>query len=308
MFTEQDQLLIWAKRGSSNKRKIFKFKTNKEVKQDFIEIFNNGVNNLMCDESGEEREHVSFESNYKITDQDEKFVIKNFNIDKSIIDAIDNPDVLENFCPKDDTDKTEDNYEIKAILFCGKNNDGYYIAGQKFSPSQVLLKRRRNLLLEKDTFVKEPKKFMIAISDNIDCYYTSKGLFFENYRNANGVFDLSEYYRQASQEEVDNFVNNKFFEVGDSEQIGKMVKGIAMRRKIAKIFDIGSLDDIDKIKENAKKVDVNIKFSQDGTKIELPNDKKELKEVMAFLAEELYPGLFTNSTYLANSNRKIEKS
>ena len=74
----------------------------------------------------------------------------------------------------------------------------------------------------------------------------------------------------------------------------------------AKIIDLGTLNDVGKIRTNATKVNVDIAFTDDGSKVKIPEDKKELKKVMAFLAEELYPGLFTNNTYLSNSTRKVD--
>lgn len=49
MFTETDEIFVWAKKGRKNK--VYKLKTSASVKQLFIELFNNGINSLMQDET-----------------------------------------------------------------------------------------------------------------------------------------------------------------------------------------------------------------------------------------------------------------
>lgn len=305
MFTETDEIFVWAKKGRKNK--VYKLKTSASVKQLFIELFNNGINSLMQDDNGDEREPIPFENNYSVTAREENFIIRTFVIPKELQDAIDAPDVVENYTPIDEKGKTEEGYEIRAIVIGAKDEQGYYLAGQRFTQRQVMVKPKGfNLFFQHDMFVEERRGFSINIGETVDCVFIGGGLIFEKYNDANGVFDLSEYYRTASQSEVDQFSNNPAFEIDDSDTFARSVAGISMRKKIAKIIDLGTLNDVGKIRTNATKVNVDIAFTEDGSKVKIPEDKKELKKVMAFLAEELYPGLFTNNTYLSNSTRKVD--
>lgn len=305
MFTETDEIFVWAKKGRKNK--VYKLKTDASVKQLFVELFNDGVNALMLDENGDEREPIPFEINYTVTAFEENFIIGSFVIPQELQDAIDAPDVVENYRPIDDKGKTEDGFEIRAIVIGAKDEKGYYLAGQRFTQRQVMVKPKGfNLLFDRDMFVQDRRGFSINIGETVDCVFIGGGLIFEKYNDANGVFDLSEYYRTASQSEVDQFSNNPAFEINDTSAFSRSVAGISMRKKIAKIIDLGTLNDVNKIRINATKVNVDIEFTEDGSKVKIPEDKKELKTVMAFLAEELYPGLFTNNTYLSNSTRKVD--
>lgn len=305
MFTITDEIFVWAKKGRRNK--VYKLNTSASVKQLFIELFNNGVSSLMQDENGEEREHIYFENNYSVTAREENFIIRTFVIPQELINAIDAPDAVENYMPIDEKGKTEDGYEIRAIVIGKKNDQGYYLAGQRFTQRQVMVKPKGfNLLFQHDMFVEERRGFSINIGETVDCVFIGDGLIFEKYNDANGVFDLSEYYRTASQSEVDQFSNSPAFEIDNSDLFARSVAGISMRKKIAKIIDLGTLNDVEMIRTNAAKVNVDIAFAEDGSKVKIPEDKKELKNVMAFLAEELYPGLFTNNTYLSNSTRKVD--
>lgn len=303
MFTTSDEIFVWTKKRNNNR--VYKLKTSASVKQRFVEVFNNGISALMASD-GEKRECISYESNYNVSKEEENFIIASFVVPQELKDAIDYPDVVENYIPKDKTGKTEDGYGIRAIIMGSKNNAVYCFAGQKFSQRQIVIKPRGfNLFFQQDMFVADEREFSISIRDDIDCFYEGEGLIFEKYIDANGVFDLSEYYRTASQKEVDEFSSNSVFAIEDANKFANSVAGISMRKKIAKIIDLGTLNDVAKIKTNAQRVNIDIEFT-DNDRLRIPNDKKKLKKVLAFLAEELYPGLFTNNTYLTNSTRKVD--
>ncbi len=65
-------------------------------------------------------------------------------------------------------------------------------------------------------------------------------MLFNNYAAANKVFDLSEYYREATEEEIQAFKSNEMFSVSNEEVFTKNVRGITVRKKIARILDMGT--------------------------------------------------------------------
>ena len=306
MFTITDEILIWAKKG--NKRKVYRLKTDANVKKKFIELFNRGVAQLLYDEDGENRTHVQFVSHYAIINNDENFIINEFVLPEEIATAGDNIDTVENYKPIDSNGKTKCGFEIKAILMVRKTDDGDYIAGQKFTQRQIVVKQGRfNVILSGDTFKEDNNRFSISMNEGIDCLFTPEGLIFSKYNDANSIFDISDFYRSATQDEVNKFANSAAFEIQDFNDFNISVKSVPMRKKIAKILDLGTLQNVDLIRENAEKVDIAIPFNAAGDRIVLPTNKKELKEILAFLSEELYPGMFTNKTYLSNSTRELRQ-
>lgn len=78
-----------------------------------------------------------------------------------------------------------------------------------------------------------------------------------------------------------------------------------IRRKIAQIQDFNILEKYtaDQIKRLAESMRLQIEI-QDG-KIVIPNDKEQVIRILGFLGEEVYVGIFSQSTYLANSKRQI---
>ena len=304
MFSTSDEILVLARRNK--KKKVYKLKLEATAKEKFVNLINGSVLKLMYDENGEKLTPIPFETNYGVSTGEEHFVITNFNLPQEIKDAVDMPDILTNYLPKDKEGKTADGFDIRAILIARKDGNEYYVAGQKFSQRQITVKKHgMGFFLHGETFVEDNRYFTISLGEQIDCIYVGNGLIFEKYFDANGVFDLSDYYRSASQREMDSFAENIALNITDIIGFAKAMSGIQMRKKVAKILDLGTLGDINKIRENAQKVNVPIRFTLDGNKIDMPSDKKELKTILAFLSEELYPGLFTSKTYLSNSTRQI---
>lgn len=59
-----------------------------------------------------------------------------------------------------------------------------------------------------------------------------------------------------------------------------------------------------KIKRLAK--NCGLEITVENEKIVIPADKKKLKEILGFLDEEVYKGVFTEDTYITNSKRKMQ--
>lgn len=259
----------------------------------------------MTNDIGKDRERINFESHYYADLKEELLMIQNFKVPQELLDAFDQPDLLDCFEPNKEG-KTKENYEIKAIIIGRKEGENYFFACQKFTPKKMVMKKKGiYLLYDRNTFVTEEPKFSINIEEKIDCIFTEGNLIFEKYNEAKGVFELDDYYRIASQKEVQDFVRSNVFRIDNDKLFYKHTSSVFMRKKIAKIIDLGTLNDTEKIYKNARVVNMDIEFTEDGKQIIMPVEYKKLRKVMSFLAEEIYSGQFTNYTYLTNSTRKI---
>ena len=98
------------------------------------------------------------------------------------------------------------------------------------------------------------------------------------------------------------------FSVSNEEVFMKNVRGITVRKKIARILDMGTLSvcPISELREKSTAVGIQLAIEND--KIVLPAKKSDLKNLLAFLAEEMYKGIITNTTYLTNSSRAVEQT
>ena len=250
-----------------------------------------------------DKTRVPFDGSYK-PHNDEFLAIESFRLPDEIIDAIRDPLGVAAF------DKENDEFpEIKAIFVGERTQTGetekFSVAFQRFRKEQYISTRWYNLFFENNTFFQE-KRFGISISDTIDCYYTDGELQFTSFYFARQVFDLSDYYRSATDVEVDSFAKSEKLSIEDSVAFRGMAN-TWIRRKIAMINDSQVLVNYtaSEIKMLAAESGIDIDIKEEA--IVIPDDKEKVKVIIGFLDEEAYKGPFSQKTYLANSKRIIRK-
>lgn len=250
-----------------------------------------------------DKTRVPFNGSYK-PHNDEFLAIESFRLPDEIIDAIRDPLGVAAF------DKENDEFpEIKAIFVGERTQTGetekFSVAFQRFRKEQYISTRWYNLFFENNTFFQE-KRFGISISDTIDCYYTDGELQFTSFYFARQVFDLSDYYRSATDVEVDSFAKSEKLSIEDSVAFRGMAN-TWIRRKIAMINDSQVLVNYtaSEIKMLAAESGIDIDIKEEA--IVIPDDKEKVKVIIGFLDEEAYKGPFSQKTYLANSKRIIRK-
>lgn len=245
------------------------------------------------------KEKIEFDGNYK-PDEQEILYISNFAIPQAILDAIETPAAIESFTPE-----CINGGRIKAIFTGEKNESGYRILFQRFKKEQYIDLKGISLFFEKNTFVEE-KRFGISISNEIDCIYDNGQLLFSSYYMARQVFNLTEYYREATEKDIQDFVKAERIQLMNNMTFISQADSI-VRRRIASILDRGVLSQYNakQIKKIAKDT-ANLKLTVKGDKIVIPTEKKQMKIILAFLDEGIYKGVFSQEVYITNSKRVVE--
>lgn len=283
-------ILVIMKRGSNNEENDIKLL--ELPRDDFISL-----RNLLIDNIWKVTQNVcEFNGEYK-PDIDESLCISNFKLPTDIKNAIENPLNLE------ELSRNEIDVEyIKAILFVKKEQNKYVVVGQKFKKSQYLTANYLKILWNENTY-KTYKNPGINITDNVDCYYKDGKLYFKSYYMANQIFDLSEYYREATNEDLNSFINLPNIHVENVENLRNCKKNI--RKKIATLLDSNVLQNykVGDIYEKAKSIGISITISDD--KIVFPDESDKQKELLQFLLDEIYKGNFSNEVFVTNSKRTI---
>jgi len=119
------------------------------------------------------------------------------------------------------------------------------------------------------------------------------------------IFDLSGYYRSATDAEVQSFSTLEILSITDATQFQSMAD-TWIRRKIPAINDSGVLTSNTAAKIKKLALNCGLEIEIENKKIRIPADKKKLKEILGFLDEEVYKGAFTEATYITNSKRKVQ--
>lgn len=271
-------------------------RTTNDVQIKLTDIFLQGANKF----SDSSLERVPFTQSYN-TGEGEIFSISDFVISEEIEAAIDDPASVDSL-----NLKSGDVPPIKAIFTGWKSSSGELsVAYQLFKKNQYLTRSGVSLILSSGTF-NELATPGIIISYEIVALYEQGELLFNSYFQARQVLELAQYYREATQSDIDSFVSSDSVFVEDVEEFNS-IADTWVRRKLAIIQDGGLLDSISvsDIALKASEFGIAISIRDEGgvKAIDVPRDKKSVKELLRFLDEDYFEGPLSAAKYLSNSKR-----
>lgn len=241
-------------------------------------------------------EKIQFDGQYKPED-DQILEIKNFKLPFDI--DFDNPLNLEKI-------NVTDIDLIKGLIISDKKLLGF----QCFDRRKIIEPNRLNIIFRGNTFSKLEDKG-ITIDDKLDVVFSKQNnsLLFYSYHNASKVLDLSEYYREATDQEINSFFAPKIFsdipenldETIDT-RIKKKIFLIKKNKIMEKLKDANIFIEVAKY---SKTLGLENYFDSPSKKIKIPADKKEFKKIISFLNEDLYKSPISAIIYETNSKRKF---
>lgn len=115
------------------------------------------------------------------------------------------------------------------------DKERFKVVFQRFCKEQYISTSWVNLFFTNEIFRRE-KSLAISISSSVDCYYTEGELQFSSFYFARQTFDLNEYCRFATDQEVHAFITSDKLSFEDTENF-KNAANTWIRRKIAMIND-----------------------------------------------------------------------
>lgn len=195
---------------------------------------------------------------------------------------------------------------IKGIVAFARNDQGdELMLFQNFTRSQVI-RPGRFLLLQHDTYkgIEHPG---LTLADKLSAVYSSadKKLFFHNLRTVNTYLPISDFYEEASEEQIREVLKHDLLAHEDPDTIA-VGANQWFRKRFAMLKTSGVLDDYTakQIQERSDDYDVSIVIKQD--KIIFPSDKAAAKKLLQFLNEEIFRGAITETLYETNSKRQAD--
>ncbi|MCO4882706.1 Kiwa anti-phage protein KwaB-like domain-containing protein [Paraburkholderia caribensis] len=118
------------------------------------------------------------------------------------------------------------------------------------------------------------------------------------------VFDLSEFYREATNDEVEAFATHEKMAVADLQNFLASA-GPLIRRKISLISQSGILETTEQLVAVAQIFNVPMNVNEQG-RIILPTNKTELRQILRFLDEDYYESPLSQSRFVSNSKRRAD--
>lgn len=273
---------------------VLRLEVDASTQRTINEIFDKPVEGLLG------KEPVKFFGEYTPA-EDEVLMIEDFVLSDQLMEALRNPMSIDSLILSEEKEP-----KIKALCvgYFDDRGNSYKAAFQRFRKNQYISQSALRLLFDKNTF-KEDKRKGLAISESVDCIYINGTLFFTSYYFAKQIFDLSQYYRDATDSEVKRFIDSPIFDFDGSEEFFFENAKPRVRRRIASILDSGVIDSYNakEIKNIAKKY-VNMEITIKNNRIQFPREKKDVNLLLCFLDEEAWKGCFSGDVFMANGKRK----
>ena len=183
------------------------------------------------------------------------------------------------------------------------HNSEYYF--QCFNNQFIIRNGRIAVFFSNDTYQQFNDKTAFTIEDKVHAMYKDGMFYFQSYTYAKQIFDLTEFYKEATNKDIEETFNSDLFMGTDVEWV-KLNADSVIRKQLTSLINSGQLDKIDigdrTFKKLAKEIKINESIYNTGH-IVLPKSKKECKQVLALLNEDIFEGPISKTLYRSNSKR-----
>ncbi|WP_405568930.1 Kiwa anti-phage protein KwaB-like domain-containing protein [Winogradskyella sp. Asnod2-B02-A] len=270
---------------------VYRIPLSGSIQTNLASVFAQQSINLFSD-----REEVEFDGNYNANDE-EIFIIRNYPITQEILDSVANPlncDILdiENLDGK-----------VKAIFATTNQANQTQINFQYFDSRKILANRGISLYLSGDTYRTFDTKG-IVISESITAIFKDSDLYFKSYFNTRKFLNLVDFYEEATEEDIDDFVGQSIFSFEDAIGFRDDLNS-RLRKKIKGIQQRGVLQNNSATEIRDKAHGFGISFDIDNGQLVLPRNKSLMRDLIRFLDEDYFVTPLTDRRCITNSKREV---
>lgn len=231
-------------------------------------------------------------------DEDSWFKIEKFSEQKYCL-----PLLIKPFDSKDYNDLEKGRFSDIAYI-CSVQGDDFFF--QKVTPSLFL---RRKMITFGDVAVVEDGENRLVVNDIPDAIYVKKSdtLVFRNLATISSIFpEIDELYREATQAEVEKFLENKFIALANNFSADSVSKPNRKRIALA-MATLGALPPQDKVGMLAY-IDGycgdKVKYDKVSSSFEISDDDS-LKLLIYGIEQRFYTTQFGQEKRLANSVQSL---
>ncbi len=243
---------------------------------------------------------IPFDGKYK-PDSGEVLEINGFDDIDSLTDAITNPLSIPEVSP------TPDSFNHIKALFSGYiDQDGKTVVLiQHFDKKRVISTNGLSIFHAANVY-KKIEGVGLTIDNKLTAILIENSLKFNSFHMVRQVFDLSEYYMEATDIDIHQFAALPTISVKNAETLVS-VSDSWVRRKLwlisqSQILQLVPLADIKAVATEFN-IPLETTVIEGNEKIKLPETKKELKTILRFLDEDYYKSPLLQNYYITNSKR-----
>lgn len=247
---------------------------------------------------------IPFSADYTPS-QDELFIIDDFNSGIDLKDLLENPTKIPILQLEEKNDGLSLDDIVGIIATDIPNNRvliQYFEKRNIIELSRSIIKRLVNNSYE---FVAATSNGISIPTDILAILDSNKKLKFRSFQRLRHIFDMDFYFKEATDEQLKDFVNNcSKLEVIQGFDIQE-IDDTMIRKKIAIINNAEILNkySVDELKVAASSISYPLPLNQSGDKIQLPNNKKQFKDLLQFLSSNIYEDPISHATRITNSSR-----
>lgn len=255
-----------------------------------------------------DKQSITFTGSYNV-DAGEIFTLADYPLPPVIGQAISNPLT----CPA--LNLNTETHRIKA-LFSGNWTDANKLVNFQVFDAGKLLSNRWTLIglpIHAGDTYKRLEEPGLILQDKLTAHFHNGTLYFSSYHNTKRFLDLADYYREATDTDLDDFAATDLFVFEDQAGFKAQADSI-IRKKIALLQKNEVLKDLTVVgiqtvannfnAELPEEHHITIMVSEAG-KLVIPEDKKKLKELIRFLDEDYVTAPLTKRKCLTNSKQYL---
>lgn len=276
--------------------RIVRFKLTEEIQAELTDYFKAQENEF----DNSIQEEIEFDGKYK-PDSGEALFISNYDDIDNLESSIRNPLGINEVEPANEMFS-----KIKALFTGYETQDGEIkVLLQHFDRRKIISTNGLSIFHSADVY-KKIEGIGISIDNKISATLMSNNLKFFSFHLLRQVFDLSEYYKEATNEDITDFSLLPNIKVEDTNELVD-ISDSWIRRKIALIQQSEILSTVPMNEIKAVALEFNIPLEivvEDGLElIKLPTNKANLKTLLRFLDEDYYRSPLSNTNFVTNSKR-----
>jgi Domain of unknown function (DUF4868) len=265
------------------------------------QFFVNQQNNFL-----DNKQPIEFSGSYNV-DSGEIFTLTDYPLSETIGSALSNPLICQIL------NLNNEKHRIKA-LFTGIWSDTNKTVNFQVFDSGKLLSKGWTLISSGNTYKKLEEPGLV-LQDKLTAHYANGVLYFSSYHNAKRFLDLSAYYREATDTELNAFVATELFAFedessfkGNADSIIRKKVALLQKNQVLKDLSVTDIQNVVNSFNQDLPVEhhINITVNAMG-KLVVPQDKKQLKELIRFLDEDYVTAPLTKRKCLTNSKQYLNQ-
>jgi len=278
-------------------RRIVKFELSNPVQSELTDYIKSQEENF--DEATEEFE---FDGKYK-PDAGEVLYINNYDNIDGLEQAVENPLGVE------PVDPTEDFFLNIKALFTGYQtpNGTIKILLQNFDRRKIISTNGLSIFHAGNVY-KKIDGIGLTVDHKLTATLEAGKLKFYSFHATRQMFDLSEYYTEATDTDVVDFLQVDIIQTVNPDNFIALADSW-VRRKISLVQQSGILQNVPLHEMTAAAIDFGIPFTtvdENGTDVIcVPDNKSDLKKLLRFLDEDYYKSPLSKTHFVTNSKRVV---